>query len=412
VVITVGYFYGILRANYITTPIYFLFDAAVIGLFLSTLPRVITERSSGPERSLKIWVAFLILWPTILFFIPVQDYMVQLVGLRGNVFMIPFLLLGVALDKKDIYKIAMWLGCLNLIALGFAIAEYFIGVPRFFPPSPVTEIIYRSNDLVNYTAFRIPSTFSNSHAFAGTMVITIPILVGAWVQHFERRSHKYLLAAAIAAALIGVLMSAARVHFIVAGVLVLVIAFSIRRRFAHSIGWVLMIAGIAWLATGEERLQRFVTLGNTDEVISRFRNSVNMTFFELAYQYPLGTGLGAGGTSLPYFLLDRIKDRIVMEDEYARIVLEQGIIGLYLWTVFLIWLFTRPKAKQDEDPWFLGKRLALVAGLCYFGTGLIGTGLLTSIPLTCLLFLSLGWMLTIEKPEIVTTTTDRAIAVV
>ena len=399
-VIVLGYFYGILRANLTGKAVYFIFDAAVLGFYISRLPSIVLTRSTGQIRVLKIWVFILTIWSAILFFIPVQDYLVQLVGLRGNIFLLPFLLIGTVLEKEDVSRLAVWLAWLNLIVVGFAVAEYFIGVPVFFPIGPATEIIYRSSDLAGYTAFRIPATFGNAHAFAGTMVITLPFLVGAWVQRADHnRLHKYLFAISITASLVGVLMSATRVHFIVAVVLAVVTTFTLRGKVAHWIGWLIMILGIVWLASGEERLLRFATLGDTGYVIERIRGSVNLTFFELAYQYPLGNGLGGGGTSLPYFLQDRLKQPITMENEYARIVLEQGLVGLYLWVLFLIWMFFRSKSKQD-DPWFLGKRLSIVATACYFLTGLVGTGLLTSIPLTALLFLNAGWMLSEQEQDV------------
>ena len=116
-----------------------------------------------------------------------------------------------------------------------------------------------------------------------------------------------------------------------------------------------------------------------------------MGFFELAATYPFGNGLGGGGTSIPYFLRDRIEKPIGMENEYARIMLEQGVLGLALWLAFITWLLTRPGLAKS-DPWFYGNRLAWVTCAAYFGTGLIGTGLLTSIPQTCLLLLNVGWV--------------------
>ncbi len=81
----------------------------------------------------------------------------------------------------------------------------------------------------------------------------------------------------------------------------------------------------------------------------------------------------------------------MMENEYARIVLEQGLPGLALWIAFIIWVFTR-RSVPRSDPWFLGRRLARVATAAYFGAGLIGIGLLTAIPHTGLFLLLTGWI--------------------
>lgn len=42
------------------------------------------------------------------------------------------------------------------------------------------------------------------------------------------------------------------------------------------------------------------------------------------------------------------------------------------------------------DSWYFGRRLALVACIASFVTGLTGTGLLTSVPHSSLLFLLVG----------------------
>src|SRR6185436_19753513 len=78
-------------------------------------------------------------------------------------------------------------------------------------------------------------------------------------------------------------------------------------------------------------------------------------------------------------------------NEYARIMLEQGLVGLFLWIAFIVWLFTR-RGAGPADPWFIGRRLAWATCAAYFATGLIGTGLLTSVPQTCLLLLNAGWI--------------------
>lgn len=116
-----------------------------------------------------------------------------------------------------------------------------------------------------------------------------------------------------------------------------------------------------------------------------------MSFFEIAAQYPFGNGLGGGGTSIPYFLQGRIVNPVVMENEYARILLEQGILGLVIWILFILWVLSR-RNENRRDPWALGRRLALAFCAASFGTGLIGIGLFTSIPHTPLFFLLIGWV--------------------
>jgi hypothetical protein len=126
-------------------------------------------------------------------------------------------------------------------------------------------------------------------------------------------------------------------------------------------------------------------------VKERIVGSVNMGFFELAAQYPFGNGLGGGGSSIPYFLQGLIRNPVSMENEYARIMLEQGIFGLCLWIAFIIWLASRYKGNRF-DSWREGRRLAWFACVITFGIGLIGIGLFASVPHTCIFLMTAGWV--------------------
>lgn len=394
-VLAVGYVYGITRANFVSSFSHFMFDAAVVALYLTQLTRRLSEAQSRRIHKLKLWVMFLVIWPALLFLIPIQDTMVELVGLRGSIFLLAFLVIGARLENDDLYKLSLWVAALNLFAFSVAIAEFILGVQTFFPKNDVTRIIYMGSDLAGYTAFRIPATFTSSHAYAGTMVTTIPLLVGAWNQSDKPALQRHLLLSALGASMMGVFMAAARVHSVVMFLLLIVITISIaftgKLKMVSLVGWILMLAGIGWVVSNEERLQRFMTLQDTEYVSDRISISINKNFLDRAIEFPLGNGLGGGGTSLPYFLQDRVKNPVLIENEYARIMLEQGIPGLCLWVAFIVWALTR-RYKGPPDEWALGRRLAWFSCAAYFITGLLGVGLLTSIPQTCLMLLFVGWI--------------------
>src|ERR1700722_8757077 len=154
-VLTVGYLYGILRANFLDSFTYFLFDASVLGFYLSWLGRRNDPAASARTRELRRWLWWLLAWAGVMFLMPLQHPLIQLVGLRGNAFLLPFLLVGGWLERRDAERLAVWLAALNLMAFVFAAAEYRLGVPAFYPENAVTEIIYKSKDLAGFTAFRI-----------------------------------------------------------------------------------------------------------------------------------------------------------------------------------------------------------------------------------------------------------------
>ena len=393
-VLAVGYAYGILRANYSGIAVYLLFDAAVVGLYAAQFLRVGQSRSRVDPTLLWFWCA-LTAWPVALFFFSQTDLLVELAGLRGNVFLLPFLVLGARLSDRDLPQIARTVAWLNLAACFVAGMEFFVGIEAFFPDSQVTWHIYRSKDLLDHTMYRIPSTFVNAHAYGGTMVMTVPLLLGALFGLNRGRFDRNLFTVALAAALIGIFLSGVRVHVIVLGVILTVAAFSIKLDSRHWLRWAMVLCITAGVVANQARLQRFTTLADSAFVAKRVHLSMNEGFWDLLVDYPMGRGLAGGGTSLPEVLKTRVNSLdapvgMVMENEYARILLEQGIPGLLIWIVFIIWVLAR-RPTNRADPWHLGRRLGWTAVAMLFAIGLTGIGLLTAIPHSCLWLLTIGW---------------------
>ena len=129
--------------------------------------------------------------------------------------------------------------------------------------------------------------------------MSLPWLVGAWLQAVGPLP-AHFAGCSLAASLLGVFMCGARLPVAMLLFLLCATLFSGRLRGAHWLGCILIVAAIGYVVSGEERFQRFTTLENTDMVTDRVAGSVNMSFVELLARYPLGNGLGAGGTSMPY----------------------------------------------------------------------------------------------------------------
>ena len=130
-------------------------------------------------------------------------------------------------------------------------------------------------------------------------------------------------------------------------VLILTTVLSGRMPVAYRFRYLIVLAAVGYVVAGEQRLQRFTTLQDPEFLSERLVGSVNLSFLELARQYPLGNGLGGGGTSVPYFLQNRIRNVVTMENEYARILLELGLPGLVMWAMFLIWV-VHPTAHPPQ----------------------------------------------------------------
>src|ERR1700682_6367912 len=231
--IGIGYVYGILRANVNETSSHFIFDAAVLGFYVTQFWHSFTPEQLVKIHRLKPWVAVLMLWPILLFFVPAQDWLVRLIGLRGSIFLLPFLLIGALLEPEERYRLALWLAAFNIAAFAFAAVQFCVGVEPFFPRHEVTYLIYKSKDVAGHPAYRIPSFFNNSHSYAGAITVTLPLLLGALVQKHKKAWDGKFLAVALAATLLGVFITAARTPVILTGIVVLVATFSMRTRVAY-----------------------------------------------------------------------------------------------------------------------------------------------------------------------------------
>jgi hypothetical protein len=389
-----AYFYGILRANFATAASHFIFDCSMVG-FYTTQGKILLN-SIKRTRTLHLWATALFLWPCIVCFFPFQPFLVSLVGLRGNVFFLPMLLIGAELTSERATSVARGLALLNVIALAFACAEYQLGVPRFYPVNSVTRIIYASHDVGGFRYFRIPATFNTAHAYAGAMVTTIPLLFGALVKPVAAGKDRVVALVGIVAALLGVLLSSTRVHFVFAGVLCVVILLSGELTLRARVPMIAVFAVLALVAANNSRMSRFKSLGNSEGVSERIGGSVNATVWDAIRDHPMGNGLGGGGTSIPYFLEGEVRNPMVIENDFGRIALELGVIGLLLWLAFIVWFVTSSAAFTQAE-WRGGRRVAWVCVMCYWVNSLIGLGTLTAIPQTVTFLLMMGWVAVREK---------------
>src|SRR5688500_18238410 len=71
--LAVGYVVGIVKANTADTASYFIFDSAVLGLYAAQLFQPLSLVLRQKLEGLQSWMEFLIFWPLIVLFFPVQD---------------------------------------------------------------------------------------------------------------------------------------------------------------------------------------------------------------------------------------------------------------------------------------------------------------------------------------------------
>jgi hypothetical protein len=393
VLLTWGYFYGILRARVYDGATHFIFDAAVVGVYAACLSGA--ARLPRMTSPLDRWVLVLIAWPAVLALLPVDPLPIQLVGLRYATFFLPMFMVGVRTEARDWQVLAYWLAGLNLAALVMAVLQYRYGIEAFIPRNATTELLYRSG--VGGGLYRIPSTFPNAHAYGGMMVCTLPVLVGCYLTYPAGPLVRVLLISGVAAAVAGGIISATRSNVVIAaagfGIAWLVGGrHLIRVRMAVL---VLIAVGVALYTTAgvDVRLQRFRELEDTEAVQERIGNPVTILVRtgEIVVAAPLGNGLARGfGISIPYFLLPKglPGKRAILggESELHRIAATQGLPGVFLWLAFFGWVFFR---RPPQDPLsVLGYGISLASVL----SGMTSAGVLSAVPMAPAFFLMMGWL--------------------
>ena len=401
-VIVVGYFYGIARANFLDGFSHFIFDASIIGFYAVHFKKPVSQEAQNVSQDAKKWLFFLLGWPLILFLLPINHILVQLVGLRHIILFLPALLLGARARPKDLCTIATTLAVLNVLVFGVALLEYSYGIAPFFPHNSVTDIMYRSHDVHSATGrfFRIPATFTTSHAYAGNLVLTLPLLLNVLLDVKRPAVKRLLFAAAITVTVVGIFLAGPRLPVIQLATFVVIMlvlpGLKVRARMALALCVFIIGMATAYYVASDERMQRFTTLSDTEMVEKRATKTLSISLVDTLIQYPLGVGLGGVfGASMPFFLQQYAPELVGAENEYVRIAAEQGPIGFLIWSALLItFAFRKPQAVTER--WSVGTHAMRAVILVSWATAFIGTGMLQSIPASMLLLLQMGVLL--KKP--------------
>ena len=191
------------------------------------------------------------------------------------------------------------------------------GLEKFFPMNEVTQTIYASNDIAR-GFLRIPASFISAHASGGTMVGLIPLLLGRLE---TERPRQYFTLIAIALASLGVFACGARVPVVLFALVLLGSLIHLRRRPTVLLLVVVSMAGVGYFVSHSSRLSRFETLADPEMVSARVSGSVNMGFWDILADFPMGKGLGSAvGTSIPFFLAEYAVPPVGIESEFGRLL--------------------------------------------------------------------------------------------
>jgi hypothetical protein len=394
----VGFFSGVIRANFLGVFTTFMFDAGILGLYLGFL--INQKRWAGKGYGMAGKFSFLLIgWPAMLALLPVNDLLIQLVALRSVVWFLPVMLIATRLTSRDLTVITRWLAIFNLCALAGGIYVYLYGVEALYPQNAVTQIIYLCKDVGGGLEYhRVPSIFLSAHAYGAAMLFTLPFLLDRVFGRGVHAADRGLATAGVMAAAAGILMCAARQPVVTFALATLAAWACMRFNLTVGIIAVAITASGFAVSASNERLQRAASLEDTEAVSDRVRGSANDSFIDLLVEYPGGAGMGSAvGTSIPYFLADRAPVPVGLENEYAHILVDQGWVGLLIWLIFLGWLLARPPTPRLDARWGLGVILMYALILVNWMTAFIGTGLLASIPGAVLILTQMGILIRVRE---------------
>ena len=210
---------------------------------------------------------------------------------------------------------------------------YLYGVEVLYPMNAITQIIYNSRDLGGRTKYhRVPSTFLSAHAYGGTMLSSMPYLIDRLAGVAVRRIDRSFAAAGVVAAAGGLLLCGRRLPLIVLG-LTLVGVWVLSRLSLKVALLVAVVVGAGLVIAGtDERLQRAATLGDAEHVSQRITGQCALRVAGINDPLSGGGRAGVGcWNEHSVFLADLAPEPIGAENEYCRIVIEQGWFGLSGW---------------------------------------------------------------------------------
>ena len=408
VAIVVGYAYGILRANLNDGFSHFIFDATLASVYLAIFSTPAAPGAQRRSKDARSWLLLLIGWPILLFAMPINNYLVQLVGLRHVILFLPAILLGSRARERDFNLIALTLAVANGAAMVFALLEYRYGLPEFYPKNAVTDMMYRSHDVHTSEGIfhRIPATFINSHAYGGAMLLSLPFLLNAAASRSSSIRMRFYMTLMCMVTVLAIFMAGPRLPIVQLGLcavgMLLLPGLKTADRLRVALGVVLIGLFCGYYIASDERLQRFSTLTNQEMIEERVKGSVSYSLTETLLEHPMGVGLGGVvGSSLPYFLQNLGPVQVGAENEFARIATEQGVVGFLIWIAFLLRVLVRIPNPISER-WKIGTHAMRAMIAVMFGTAFIGTGLLQSIPGALLMLLQVGALLrgkTVAAPQ-------------
>jgi hypothetical protein len=311
-----------------------------------------------------------------------------ILGMKVDFIYIPLMFVGYGLieSELDLHKFFSYNSVLFVIIVGLGVVQSILG-PKFLNPTVIQEDIrdlstsFRVSPISGLIAYRPNSVFVSGGRFIDFLILSwlVALGFGGYLLLRSRRGrHLGFLSLAVIA--IGSVMSASRGAFMwnAGNALVVTAAFlwgapwrqGEARRVLRTIQRSLLVVGLALVVMmtifPDQVASRFAIYSETlspysprSELASRARD-YPMKNFLLAFEHerwPYGYGIGTCTLGIQYVarIMHAAPMGIGVENGYGQLVVELGILGLFLWILLSIAICSsawKVTSSLRGSPWF------------------------------------------------------------
>lgn len=343
--LVIGFLHGWLKMKYQYTWMTFAYDVPMLLALVLVLFQLKRGDKLFPDcqvsTSLKVLVGFATFYTLVPFGVPL---LAGVASLRGWCFAPLMMLLGYHL-VRSVRQMEIFVFIVLLLGTGTAIYGAFFQteaeIRAMMALSPELEFRLRGTFYSTKSGaaeFRRFSTYVTAAVFGSVMAICTTIAVSWLMMPKAGWFQRIFLLGCGGMCAYAMLLTGSRTSLLLT--ILGVVLGSVFRKGGFKLLVVpagllgLLLVGL--LISGSNRLDRFSTLLNAEEVIGRVGIVLKPAVAQLL-KYPVGGGLGRSGHGIPAVLYGRIPsfDLRTTDGDIGRLIIDMGICGLVVYVVML-----------------------------------------------------------------------------
>jgi hypothetical protein len=337
-VLLIAVFEGAIRkwiSSGLTYPLVALRDLLAVYGIVMLLVKGYSRYSPQKFQLLLIFSAVLIIWGVLQILINQNSLIMYLLGLRFWLLYLWFgILVGISININDFKTISRIIVLLIIFMAPLAVMQHFLPPESFWnkQADPEGGFIFRvSGDIVRTTG-----TFSFSFGYTAFVALATPFVFSTLDENIQLWKSQWLRRLAILALLVATIVSGSRGAIIFFCCLFLIYSFAAifftkgkqkgKSFFMIIIIMLMIVSALSVFSRAVDATRTRFKYGERDS------STVERLFYTFAPQGDipfLGEGIGMG-TNFAGVLLTGKKQFLLAESENARIILETGLLGVWI----------------------------------------------------------------------------------